>query len=181
MQQCGFERRQVWLWRPNMCSERLEEMEAANGAVPLHLRAAFDSAFTVVLTGSMVRWRYAVRLYSGAVSTLRAQRPARARHEPCLNAPYPTYMSLPIVLLWTLAMNPCPLSAFSTQASPEHLLHVPLPAYDCTPTPCAACRPQQMYLHRPVQPVLAQTKKQKPARCPRQHVVDAGLGSRAPG
>ena len=29
------------------------------------------------------------------------------------------------------------------QASPEHLLHVPLPAYNCTSTPCTTCRPQQ--------------------------------------
>jgi len=36
------------------------------------------------------------------------------------------------------------LTGSGTQASPEHILHVPLPAFSCTSTLCTTCRPQQI-------------------------------------
>jgi len=56
----------------------------------------------------------------------------------------PLLQSTPTRLSVALACLGERLTGSDTRASPEHLLHVPLPAFSCTSTPCTTCHPQQL-------------------------------------
>ena len=64
--------------------------------------------------------------------------------EPSFNSVFlPLLQSTPTRSFVALACLGERLTGSDTQASPEHNLHVPLPAFSCT-TPCATCHPQQI-------------------------------------